>query len=368
MRIKYTIIGAGIVGLAIARAISDNLAAGESLLVVEKEESFGRGISSRNSEVIHSGIYYPNGSLKHRLCIRGRRLMYEYCATRNISCSKCGKMIIARDESEIDDLDRIYKQARLNGVENVIAIDKKKALELEPDVHVYRALYSAETGIIDSHGLMRSLANDICDKDGMIVYRSEVRSIELKGSEYHIQLHDETRFHTEYVINAAGLSAVHISEITGISAETMFPCKGTYFCYDGKHSCTHLLYPIPHKNLAGLGVHATLDLNGRLRLGPDVEYVSSVDDFHIDENKKDAFYNAACRLLKHIEYDRLHADSVGIRPKIQGPDDGEVKDFYIKDEGDSGYPGFINLLGIESPGLTSALAIGEYVYGMIRAT
>jgi len=366
MNITYTIIGAGVVGLAIAKAISDYLMPGENLLVIEKEDSFGRGISSRNSEVIHSGIYYPYGSLKHRLCIRGRKMLYEYCDSRGISYAKCGKLIIATDETEINELEKIYAKAQVNGVENVHMLDKNDALKLESDINVYQALYSMETGVIDSHGLMRSMVNDLTDNDGMIVYRTEVSSIEFNDNTYTIVLKDGTRFSSDYVVNAAGLGAVRLSETAGIVAEKMYPCKGTYFSYEGSHSFTHLLYPVPDKYLTSLGVHATLDLSGRLRFGPDVEYVASVDDFSIDVSKKDSFYNAARKLIKNLDYDKFNPDIAGIRPKIQGPHDNTVKDFYIKDEGEKDFPGFINLLGIESPGLTSALAIGEYVYNIIR--
>ncbi len=361
MHVTYTIIGAGVVGLSIARTIAAKLTRGENLVVVEKEDSFGRGISGRNSEVIHSGIYYPCGSLKHRLCVRGRKLLYDYCLERSVAYSKCGKLIVATDETEIDELNALYEKAQTNGVENIDFLDRKEALKLEPDINVVQALFSKETGIVDTHGLMKALTAEISDNEGMLVYRAEVRTIERKRDNYSVGLRDGTLFSTDCLINAAGLGAERISLAAGIPPQKVYPCKGNYFSYRGPHTLSHLVYPVPNKGLKGLGVHATIDLADRLRFGPDIEYVASIDDFAVDEKKKGAFYAAAMKILKNIDHEKLQPESAGIRPKLQGPDDTTFKDFYIEDESGKGFPRFINLLGIESPGLTSAPAIGEYV-------
>lgn len=361
MNINYTIIGAGVVGLAIANTIAESMPPGASLLLVEKESSFGHGVSSRNSEVIHSGIYYPQGSLRHRLCIRGRELIYAYCRAREVPHQKCGKLVVATDEGELDALEELHRQAERNAVENVTMIDGGEARLLEPDVKACKALYSAETGIVDTHALMNSLVSDITDHYGMILYRSKVTSIHPENKGFTIGLENGTRFFTDWLINAAGLGAVQISQLAGVNAESMYPCKGTYFWYSGTHRCRHLIYPLPYKGLAGLGVHATIDMGNRLRFGPDVEYVESDSDYSVNEEKKDAFFSAAGKILDKLDYYKFHADTAGIRPKIRGPHDIEMKDFYIKSEIDNGMPRFINLLGIDSPGLTSSLAIGEHV-------
>jgi L-2-hydroxyglutarate oxidase LhgO len=359
MDLKYTVIGAGVVGLAIARALSMRCGGDDDVLVLEKEKTFGTGTSSRNSEVIHAGIYYVTGSLKHLLCLKGRRLLYEYCQHNKIPFNKCGKLIVATTSEEVQALESVYKQALANEVENVVCLTAEEALQLEPDIQVFAALHSKETGIIDTHAFMKSLEADLQQNNGTVVYNSEV--IDLKHSEkgFHLKLNDGTEIDTKRVINSAGLQATDIAALLGFDQETMYPCKGNYFYYNGPHNCKHLIYPVPEKKLTGLGVHATLDLGGRLKFGPDTEYTDLIDDFQVQESKKDSFYQSAKKILKNIEPQHLLPDMVGIRPKLQGPEDKRIRDFYICEETTA--PGFVNCLGIESPGLTSALAIGEYV-------
>ncbi len=360
-RFRFTIIGAGVVGLAIARRISADFKEDSDVLVIEKEESFGKGISSRNSEVIHSGIYYPAGSLKHRLCVQGRRMLYDYCEQKGVPLKKCGKLIVATEEEELPALEKLYAQVARNNIENVLRLDRKDSIELEPDIRVVSALFSKETGILDTHSFMKSLEGEISDNNGTIVYGSSVVSIGHNAGLYSLTLADGTRFTSECVINSTGLYATAVSELLGMEPVKLYPCKGTYFSYVGLHRCRHLIYPVPHASLTGLGMHATIDLGGRLKLGPDVEYIDSIDDYAVDKEKKDDFCKAAKRIFKTLDYENLSPDMAGIRPKIQGPHDEEIKDFYIEEESEKGFPKFINLLGIESPGLTSALAIGQYV-------
>ncbi len=361
---RFTIIGAGVIGLAIARRISEDFRGDYDVLVVEKEESFGKGISSRNSEVIHSGIYYPTDSLKHRLCVLGSRMLYDYCEQRDIAYNKCGKFIIATDDSELEAIERLYFQAAKNNVENVILLDRKETLKLEPDISAIAAVFSRETGIFDTHSFMKSMEGEILDNNGTIVYGSKIVSIRYDASLFYLELADGTRFASRYVVNSAGLYATAISKLLGIEPARLYPCKGTYFSYAGRHRCRHLIYPVPHSSLTGLGIHATIDLGGRLKFGPDAEYIDDINDYSVDGEKKVAFYRAARRIFKDLDYEELAPDMVGLRPKIQGPLDRDAKDFYIKDEAGNGFPRFINLLGIESPGLTSALAIGQYVYDL----
>ncbi len=360
MKFKYTIIGGGVVGLAIAYELTKT-ARPDSVLLVEKEKTCGGGVSSRNSEVIHSGIYYPYDSLKHRLCLEGRRLLYAYLQKNNLPYIKCGKMIVAVNEDELADLDELAKKAEKNEVENVTRLTRQEIEKLEPQVNCVAALFSAETGILDIHAFMKALEIDINKTGGLILNGAGVEKIEYKNNKYRLSLTDKTEFTSEYVINSAGLAAQSISDLLGFVPEKLYPCKGNYFYYAGKHNVKHLIYPMPHKNLTGLGTHVTLDLNGRMKFGPDVEYIDNIEDYAVDETKRGEFFTAAGKLVKDLKLENIAPDQAGIRPKIQGPQDNKVKDFYIKDEKDRGFPGFINLLGIESPGLTSSLAIGRYV-------
>lgn len=359
---KYTIIGAGVVGLAVARALAGD---GGDLLVVEKEGTFGRGTSSRNSEVIHSGLYYRTGSLKHRLCLRGRQLLYDYCVLKEIPHNKCGKLIIAASPEEEAELEWLRRQAEQNNVENVVLLGKKESLLLEPRINVSASLLVRETGIVDSHSLMKSLEHDVRRKGGAVLYNAPVVSVR-RDDCYLIRLHDGASFSTEFCINAAGLSATAVAAMTGMAVPALYPCKGSYFSYTGPLKCRHLVYPVPEKKLTGLGVHATIDLGGRMRFGPDTEYVSAIDDYSVGIEKLDEFFRSAKKIFPELLREELQPDTAGIRPKLQGPGDPDVKDFYIRDEGDRGFPHLINLIGIESPGLTSSLAIGEYVKNLIN--
>ena len=227
------------------------------------------------------------------------------------------------------------------------------------------ALLSPETGICDVHMIMKNFAADIEGSNGVISYANKVTNIKFTGQEYEVFLKDGSVFCTEYLINAAGLGAVQISAMLNLTPETLYPCKGSYFYYSGPHQISHLVYPIPHQNLSGLGVHATLDLGGRLKFGPDTEYIENTEDFSVDEKKRAAFASAGQKIIKGLDPDKFQPDQAGIRPKIQGPNDKQVKDFYIREESVNALPKFINLLGIESPGITSALAIGEYVAALM---
>ena len=360
---KYTVIGAGVVGLAIARALAED--GGGDLLVVEKERTFGRGTSSRNSEVIHSGLYYRTGSLKHRLCLKGRRLIYDYCVLKEIPHNKCGKLIIAASPEEEAELEWLRRQAEQNNVENIVLLGKKESLLLEPRINVSASLFLRETGIVDSHLLMKSLEHDVRRKGGTVLYNAPVVAVR-RGDHYEIELQDGATFTSAYCINAAGLHATAIAAMTGMAVPALYPCKGSYFSYTGPLKCRHLVYPVPEKKLTGLGVHATIDLGGRMRFGPDTEYVSAIDDYSVGNEKLDAFFRSAKKIFPDLLREELQPDTAGIRPKIQGPGDPEVKDFYIRDESDKGFPHLINLIGIESPGLTSSLAIGEYVKNLVN--
>ncbi|MCU0605887.1 MAG: NAD(P)/FAD-dependent oxidoreductase [Candidatus Edwardsbacteria bacterium] len=363
---RCTVIGAGAVGLAVARALAARFHGENDVLVVEQGKSFGTGISSRNSEVVHSGLYYPTGSLKHRLCVGGRRALYQYCEARGVPFKKCGKLVVAADAVEEPELEALYQKGLRNGIENVERLTGGQAAALEPEVRASAALFLAETGIFDTHSYMKALESDIAADNGTVSYESEVVALDRAGAGYRLRLRSGEEFGSATVVNAGGLGAPAVARMPGLEPEAMHPCKGSYFAYAGTHRVTHLVYPIPEKGLTGLGVHATIDLAGRLRFGPDVEYVSSTDDFTVDERKLAAFQAAARRLFPAIDAARLAPDQAGVRPKLQGPGDDEVRDFVIREEAGRGFPGFVDLLGIESPGLTASLAIGEQVADLLR--
>lgn len=363
-KVKITIIGAGVVGLAIAAELSQEY---DDIVVLEKHEKFGQETSSRNSEVIHSGIYYPPNSLKAELCVDGARLLYEYCEKYSIPHSKLGKLIVASDESEVTDLQELYDTGLNNGVKGLTLIEKDEINKMEPHVNATDALYSPNTGIIDSHSLMSHLHRVANASRVLFSFNTEVNFIEKQKNGYVIGIkNDSYKFVSSLIINSAGLSAGHIAAIAGIDIDKadykLSHCKGSYFSYAKKPPIKMLVYPVPHKNLSGLGIHATLDLGGRLRFGPDTEYVDAID-YKVDAGKRDIFYESAKKNIKGLDKEALNPDMAGIRPKIKGEG---IKDFVIKHESDRGMEGFINLIGIESPGLTASLSIAKYVNSIIR--
>jgi L-2-hydroxyglutarate oxidase LhgO len=367
---KIVIIGAGVVGLAIARQLSE---VHDGVFVLEKHRKFGQETSSRNSEVIHSGIYYPHGSLKARLCVRGRHMLYDYCRQKEILHRQCGKFIIATDQEEALQLESILQQARNNGVESGRILDRSELQQHEPHVEGSRALYFDTSGIVDSHGLMKQLETDAVLQGAGMAYESEVTGIRKIDGGYEITVADASGhfvFTTQAVVNAAGLGAFRISAMAGMDDPfyRLYFWKGQYWAVgNGKHKLIDsLIYPVPQAKLTGLGIHATIDLNGGVKLGPDAVYLDDgKPDYSVDPNSGHEFYKAASKFLPFLEPDDLHPDQAGVRPKLQKPGDG-VRDFIIREESEKGFPGFINLLGIESPGLTACLAIGEMVGGLLE--
>ena len=357
-------IGGGVVGLAIGAELS--LRNNFTCVVLEAQSSYGQGISSRNSEVIHAGIYYPRDSLKAKLCVRGKALLYDFCNATNTPYHNCGKVIVATTDQEAGDLENLYQAALLNGVNDLEYMLQKQIETIEPNVKAEAGLFSPSTGIVDSHQFMTSLLGKFEANGGIFVPKSEVTRVTKIGLKYHIMVEgaeDEYIVESDFIINAAGLSAQNIAEkIDGFPVEAipkLHLCKGTYFKMLGKPPFTHLIYPLPPKRGDGLGVHATIDLQGGVRFGPDVEYIDNVD-FSIDESKKELFFKAIKRYFPLVDHKKLYPDYCGIRPKLQGPADG-FKDFVIADGAADGFPGLIQLFGIESPGLTSSLALAEKV-------
>lgn len=363
--VKITIIGAGVIGLAIAAELSTQY---DNLVILEKHDSFGQEISSRNSEIIHTGIYYPQGSLKAKLCVEGIDRLYEICVKNSIPHRKLGKLIVATDQSELELLDNLFKKGTTNRVKNLVIIDKNDVKKMEPNVNAIAAIYSQDTGIIDSHSLMKHFLNMAEDNGVLVAYGSEVMRIDKDSKGFIIGIKQEDyRFKTKILINCAGLSSDHIAGLAGIDIESygykLNFCKGSYFSYAKASPVRLLVYPVPHKELAGLGIHATLDIKDRLRFGPDIEYVKSIN-YHVDKNKKNLFYRSALKIISCLEEEAFIPDMAGIRPKLYGPGE-KIEDFIITDETEKGLPNLINLIGIESPGLTASPAIAKMVSQII---
>jgi len=364
-----TVVGAGVVGLAIGAELARTYG---DILIIEQHASFGREISSRNSEVIHAGIYYPKNSLKAILCVEGHRLLYEFCVQNHVPHRRIGKLIVARHSKEIADLEGIMQKGIANGVEGLRWMTKAETLALEPYIRAEAAIHSPHTGIIDSHALMKTLVYQFTSRGGMIIYNTQVVGIDRSPEGFRISVQEKsggkTQIATRMLINAAGLSSEKVAIMAGIDRPdyALKFCKGEYFrVRPGKSKLiSRLVYPVPTEDHEGLGVHATLDLAGQMRLGPDTEYVSQID-YAVDPAKQKDFFESVVTFLPFIEFDDLSPDTSGIRPKLQGPDE-PVKDFLIKNEADKGLPGLINLIGIESPGLTACLAIAGLVKGLLR--
>lgn len=363
---QYTIIGAGVVGLAIAARLSES---NQDVFIIEKHLQYGQEVSSRNSEVIHSGIYYPRGSLKARMCVRGRELLYRLCESESIDYRKCGKLIVANTPEEEKELEALRAKGNENGVDDLVLLDREEVEAIEPNVRTTRALFSPSTGIVDSHGLMKWLYNRAISNGTEIVFGTKVIQIEPIRIGYRLELADTTgdrfSFTTKNLINCAGLESDLIAHMAGIrdSLYQIHFCKGEYFRVNPPKDklVSRLIYPVPGRKLVGLGIHATIDLGGSLKLGPSAFYLPERKyDYAVDAANALQFYHSAMAFLPFLEPDDLTPDIAGIRPKVQGP--GEpVRDFIIVHEKDRGFPGLVNCIGIESPGLTSALAIAEYV-------
>ena len=370
MDADITIIGAGVVGLAIAENISKDYG---NIFIIEKHPSFGQETSSRNSEVIHAGIYYTKNSLKAKLCIEGKILLYDFCRKYDVPFNNCGKLIVATSPDEIKVIEEIRQTAINNGLDDLVVLDRDQILEMEPNIFALRALYSPSTGIIDTHSLMKQYETNTINNNGQIVYGSEVTGIKKIKSGYEISLLDADRksfsFSTRIVINSAGLTSDKVSEMAGMSDENLkiFFCKGEYFRVNPPKNrlIKRLIYPVPHQNLEGIGIHVTIDMSGGVKLGPDVKYLdSNIQDYRLTASKQEAFFTSAVKFLPFLSIDDIAPEMAGIRPKIQKPGEPQ-RDFYIMEESKRGFPGFINLIGMESPALTASLAIGRYVRTLI---
>ncbi|RJQ51839.1 MAG: NAD(P)/FAD-dependent oxidoreductase [Nitrospiraceae bacterium] len=363
--VKITIIGAGVAGLAIAAELSSKY---DSIVALEKHNTFGQETSSRNSEVVHAGIYYQEGSLKARLCIEGAQRLYELCEINSIPHKRLGKLIVATDQSELPVIEELLKKGERNGARDLKLLSKNEIGKLEPHTNAVAALYSPDTGIIDSHSLMKHF-HTVSESNGVLfAFNSEVEILEKEDDWFIVGVRQENyKLKSKVVINCAGLASDHIANMAGIDIEKnkykLKYCKGSYFSYAEPSPVKMLVYPVPHDQLTGLGVHATLDMGGRLRFGPDTEYVDHID-YKVDINKKGMFYKGALKIIPGLHEDSFVPDMAGIRPKLQGPGE-KTRDFIIAEESDKKLNGLINLIGIESPGLTAAPAIAKMVSGIV---
>lgn len=361
--VDCVVVGAGVVGLAVARALALQ---GREVMVLESTDAIGTGISSRNSEVIHAGIYYPTDSLKAKLCVRGRDMLYAYCTERNVPHRRCGKLLVATSPGQLSSLESIQARALANGVLDLRWLGRHDAQAMEPALECVAALFSPSTGIVDSHVLMLALQGDLEHAGGLVVLNSPLALAECAQDAINLEAFDGTRLRARTVVNAAGLHAPGLARrFAGLGADHVPHAryaKGSYFTLSGKAPFRRLIYPVPEA--AGLGVHLTLDLGGQAKFGPDVQWVDSPDDLLVDPARGDAFYAEVRKYWPALRDGALAPGYAGMRPKIHGPDE-PAADFVIQGPSVHGIPGLVNLFGIESPGLTSSLAIAEHVAALV---
>ena len=364
-KVECAIIGAGVVGLAVARALA---AEGREVIILEAADTIGTGTSSRNSEVIHAGIYYPKDSLKAELCVAGKNMLYEYCASHGVAHNACGKLIVATDEEQHETLLELKIKSHDNGVEDVTWIDGTEARGMEPALNATAALLSPSSGLIDSHALMLAYQGD-AEADGMMLaFNAPVVGGEVTDAGIVIETGGTSPITIlcGAVVNSSGLFAQEVAAgIRGLGAEHIPSCfyaKGIYFVLSGRAPFTHLIYPVPEEG--GLGVHLTLDLAGQARFGPDVEWVNEID-YKVDPSRGEKFYGAVRNYWPGLDDGALTAGYAGIRPKLGGPG-APVADFVISGTAEHGVQGLVNLFGIESPGLTASLAIAQKVAQKLR--
>lgn len=362
-KIDCVVVGAGVVGLAVARALALQ---GREVLVLEAASAIGTRASSRNSEVIHAGIYYAPGSLKARLCVEGRQALYAYCVERGVAHRRCGKLLVATSDAQVAQLQATMARAAANGVQDLVLLSGDQAMAMEPHLACKAAIHSPGTGIIDSHAYMLALQGDMERAGGVVVFNTSLAQAECAPAAIKIIASDGTTLQAKCLVNAAGAQAQELARrFAGLPPGLVPPshyAKGNYFTLSQRAPFSRLIYPVPEA--AGLGIHLTLDLGGQARFGPDVEWVDSPDDLVVDPSRSESFYAEIRKYWPALADGALVPDYAGIRPKIQAPGEPS-RDFLIQGPADHGVPGLVNLFGIESPGLTSSLAIGRHVSQLV---
>jgi len=357
-RVDAVVIGAGLVGLAVARALA---LAGREVVILEAEDAIGTHTSSRNSEVIHAGIYYPKGSLKARACVEGRQRLYAYCAARGVPHRRCGKLIVATDAAQLGELEAIRQKAHANGVADVVRISVQEVRAMEPELTCVAALHSPSTGIIDSHALMLACLGDAQNAGAVLALRSRLDKAVVRRNGIELHVAGAEPVLAAKLVNSAGLTAPSVARrIEGYPAHLVPPefyAKGNYYTLARRAPFSRLVYPVPEPG--GLGVHVTLDLGGRARFGPDVEWVEKID-YTVDPRRAERFYAAIRRYWPGLPEGALEPGYAGIRPKISGR--GEpAADFVVQGPRAHGVPGLVQMYAIESPGLTASLALADHV-------
>ena len=365
---EITIIGAGVVGLAIAAELANRFP-NHAIVLLERHDSFGQETSSRNSEVVHAGIYYPQGSLKARLCVEGNRLLYDFSNTWHIPFNRCGKLIVANTDEEVATLDSLITRGRENGVMDLQWLDRPRIASMEPDIRAVKAIFSPSTGIVDSHQLMARLEWLALKGNVVCAYQHAVSAITRERDGFKVSYdgpqHEPGNLKTTWLINCAGLASDGIAAMMGIDVDQagyrLYLCKGEYFSIPLSKSkrVSRLMYPPPYKDLKGLGIHVTKMLDGMIKLGPNAFYVDELD-YTVDPEHAEEFYDSVEDYLPFLERDDLQPDMAGIRPKLQAPGT-PIRDFVVCHEKERGLKGAINLIGIESPGLTSCLSLAKMV-------
>ena len=362
-QVECVVIGAGVVGLAVARALA---LAGREVLVLDAASGIGTGISSRNSEVIHAGLHGSANWLKVRLCVQGRSLLYNYCQARGVDHRRCGKLLVATSSAELPQLQALAERAAANGVDDLQLLTSAQARAMEPALMCEAALWSPSSGIIDSHGLMLAFQGDLENAGGLVVLNSPVAKADCTRNHIDLHMADGTVLRTGLLVNSAGLQASALAaSFSGLAPihvpQTRF-AKGNYFLLQGRAPFSRLIYPMPQAG--GLGVHLTIDLGGQARFGPDVQWVDSADDWVVDPARGNGFYAEVRRYWPGLAEGALQPGYAGIRPKLHAPNES-ARDFLIQGPATHGVPGLVNLFGIESPGLTSSLAIAVHVLAMV---
>ncbi|MDD5766236.1 MAG: NAD(P)/FAD-dependent oxidoreductase [Candidatus Marinimicrobia bacterium] len=367
--VDIAIIGAGVVGLAICENLSH---LNKEVLLLERHESFGMETSSRNSEVIHAGIYYPENSLKARLCVEGNRLLYDLCEKNGVPFRKTGKIIVANTQEEIQNVRHLFEQGTRNHAPGLRFLSKTEINQMEPNISAEFGLFSPETGLVDVHQLMKFYESQSEANNAVIAYHSNVIAIEKTPNDYHISIQDSggevEKIAAKFVINTAGIGAEHIAALAGIDTGSVgyqtYPCKGEYFNVAAKHTgkINRLIYPTP--TAISLGIHTRLRLDGTFSLGPNAFYVDEVS-YEVNADHQNGFFESVRSFLPFLKPEDLTPEMSGIRPKLQKPG-GDVRDFVIVEESEKGLPGMINLIGIESPGLTASPAIAIHVGRMVE--
>ena len=363
---EILVVGAGVVGLAIGRALALR---GHEVVVADAADAFGTGVPARNAELIHGGMYYPAGALRARHCVAGRRMLYAFCESHGVAHRACGKLIVATSDAETDAIVAIRDRGVANGVEELVLLDAAEARDLEPNLACTAALLSPRTGIVDSHGLMLALLGAIEDRGGMLALNTPVDALDRRDGRWVARFGGASpgEFPCDAVVNAASFGAQDLARATeGYPAERVPPlvlARGNYFGCTGRPAFRHLIYPAPVEG--GLGIHLTLDLAGRMRFGPDVEWIDTLD-YRVDPARAALFYDAIRRYWPALPDGALVPDYAGIRPKLTGPGGGAA-DFRVDGPAEHGLPGLVHLFGIESPGLTSSLSLAEDVADRLEA-